>query len=80
MDRWFQPLALLLALGFGARRFGLAPLVGSLLLLGVVRMALFVVVTARAAEKEQNWLSVGAAHTLSVQNWQVVVKRTIVAP
>jgi hypothetical protein len=41
----------------------------------IVRMRLLVVFSARAAEKEQNRLSV-PAHPFSFRNWRVVVKRT----
>jgi hypothetical protein len=43
-----------------------------------MRMRLFVVLAARAAEKEQNRLSV-SAHALSFRIWRVVVKRSTIA-
>jgi hypothetical protein len=46
----------------------------------IVRMGFFMVFGARAAEKEQNFLSVGTAHTPSVQRWWIVVKRSTVTP
>jgi hypothetical protein len=46
----------------------------------IVRMCFFMVFGARAAEKEQNFLSVGTAHTASVQRWWIVVKRSTVIP
>jgi hypothetical protein len=55
-------------LGLQALRFAL--LHGS-----IVRMRLFVVFRARAAEKEQNRLCV-PAHAISFCIWRVVVKRT----
>jgi hypothetical protein len=44
-----------------------------------MRMRLFVVLAARAAEKEQDRLSVETAHTGSLRRWRVVVKRTTMA-
>jgi hypothetical protein len=44
----------------------------------IMRVGLFVVLAARATEKEQDRLSVGTAHTSSLRPWQVVVKRTTV--
>jgi hypothetical protein len=41
-----------------------------------VRMRLFVVVAARATEKEQDRLRVGTAHAASLRRWPVVVKRS----
>jgi len=61
--------ALLCLLGFQALR--LAPLHGP-----VMRVCLFVVLAARATEKEQNRLSVGTAHGASLRRWPVVVKRS----
>ena len=51
---------------------GLAPLHGS-----IVRVRLFVVVAARAAEEKQNLLSVRTAHAVSFLNWRAIVKRPI---
>jgi hypothetical protein len=42
----------------------------------VMRVGFFVVLAARAAEKEQNRLSVFGSHAASVHGWPVVVKRT----
>ena len=41
----------------------------------VMRMRLFVVRAARAAEKEQDRLSVGTTHAASLRRWPIVVKR-----
>jgi hypothetical protein len=56
---------------FGLQALGLAPLHGP-----VMRVRLFVILAARAAEEEQDRLSVGTAHAASFRNWQVVVKRS----
>jgi hypothetical protein len=64
---------------FGLGGLGLTPFSGALLLFGVMRMDLFVVLAARTTEKEQNWLSVGTAHTPSVRSWRPVVKRSTVS-
>jgi hypothetical protein len=46
----------------------------------VMRVRLLMVVAARTAEEEQNRLSVGTAHAASLRPWQVVVKRSTLAP
>ncbi|HVA83649.1 MAG TPA: hypothetical protein VNF28_01990 [Candidatus Binataceae bacterium] len=77
------PIQTALSLGFrsfGFGGFGLTPFSGSLILLGVMRMGLFVILAARATEKEQDRLSVGTAHTVSFRNWRVVVKRNFICP
>src|SRR5438105_4789799 len=63
----FRPLLCLL----GLQALGLAPLHGP-----VMRVLLLVVFAARAAEKEQDRLSVGTAHSPSFRSWWVVVKRS----
>jgi hypothetical protein len=55
----------------GLQSLRLAPLHGP-----VMRVGLFVVLAARAAEEEQNLLSVRTAHALSFRSWRVGVKRT----
>jgi hypothetical protein len=42
----------------------------------VMQMRLFVILAARAAEKEQNRLSVGTAHAASLRRWRLVVTRS----
>jgi len=42
----------------------------------VMRVRLFELLAARAAEKEQNRLSVGTANAPSVRRWRVVVNRS----
>lgn len=69
----FGPLLCLLRL----QTLGLASLHHPIMRL---RMRLFVILVARAAEKEQNRLSEGMAHAASFRNWQVVVKRTTMTP
>jgi hypothetical protein len=58
---------------------GLPAPIRALLLRLVVRVRFLVVVAALPAEKEQNLLSVGAAHADSFRIWRVVVKRITLA-
>jgi hypothetical protein len=59
---------------------GLPATVGTLLLRLVVRVRLFVVVTALATEKEQNLLRVAGTHIDSFRRWRRAVKRTTLSP
>jgi hypothetical protein len=58
--------------------FGFQPLRLAALHGPIVRMRLFVVLAAWAAEKEQDRLRVGTAHVASLRRWPVVVKRTTI--
>ncbi len=64
--------------GFGAWRgfLFLAPSGEPLFLVAVMGAGLFFVLLTLVAVKEQNLLSVGTAHAVSVRGCRVVVKRT----
>jgi hypothetical protein len=56
---------------FGFQTLRLAPLHRL-----VMRMGLFVVLGARAAEEEENRLGVSRTHTASFRSWRAIVKRS----
>lgn len=67
---------LLLSSGF----LGLPATVRTLLLCLVMRMGLFVILAAFAAEEKQNFLRVAGTHTDSLGRWRRAVKPTMRCP
>jgi hypothetical protein len=68
-------MRLVLSLSF----FGFTSSISPLFLCLIMRMRLFVILTAGAAEEEQNFLGIARTHTASVRKTSVTVKSETIA-